>query len=51
MEEIDQMLKKWICNSIIRQQLRELIVKEVEQVRTKERVKILTWEHQLKNKR
>jgi|TARA_R110002124_G_scaffold129081_1_gene290163 hypothetical protein len=50
MEEIDQMLKQWIYNSIIRKQLRDLIVKEVEQTRTKERVKILTWEHQLKNK-
>ena len=52
MKEIDQMLKQWIpVNTIIRKQLRDLIVKEIEEVRTKERVKILTWENQLKNKR
>jgi len=52
MKEIDQMLEQWIpVNTIIRKQLRDLIVKEIEQVRTKERVKILTWENQLKNKR
>ena len=28
MEEIDQMLKQWIHNSIIRAKLRKLIVKE-----------------------
>ena len=28
MEEIDQMLKQWIHNSIVRAKLRELIVKE-----------------------
>ena len=28
MEEIDDMLKRWIHNSIIRAKLRELIVKE-----------------------
>ena len=49
MEEIDQMLKQWICNSIIRKQLRDLIVNEVEQVRTKERLKMLRWDNQLKN--
>jgi|TARA_R110002050_G_C8747847_1_gene498632 hypothetical protein len=50
-KEIDQMLKQWIpVNTIIRKQLRDLIVKEIEEARTKERVKILTWEHQLKNK-
>jgi len=49
MEEIDQMLKQWICNSIIRKQLRDLILNEVEQVRTKERLKMLKWDNQLKN--
>jgi len=29
MEEIDQMLKQWIHNSIIRAKLRELIIKEL----------------------
>ena len=28
MKEIDQMLKQWIYNSIIRAEIRELIVKE-----------------------
>jgi|TARA_R100001377_G_C3114888_1_gene83900 hypothetical protein len=52
MDKIDEMLNQWIpVNTIIRKQLRDLIVKEIEEVRTKERVKILTWEHQLKNKR
>jgi len=51
MNKIDQMLKQWIpVNTIIRKQLRDLIVKEIEEVRTKERVKMLTWEYQLKNK-
>ena len=51
MKEIDQMLKQWIpVNTIIREQLRDLIVKEIEKERTKERVKILTWDNQLKNK-
>ena len=51
MGEIDQMLKQWMpVNTVIRKQLRELIVKEIEKERTKERVKILTWEHKLKNK-
>ena len=46
MKEIDQMLKQWIpVNTIIRKQLRDLIVKEIE----KERLKILTWERQLKD--
>mgnify|MGYP003663507858 CR=1 FL=1 len=50
-KEIDQMLKQWIpVNTIIRKQLRDLIVKEIEKERTKERVKILTWDNQLKNK-
>ncbi len=46
MKEIDIMLEKWIHSSIIRDKLRELIVKEI----TKERIKILTWDNQLKNK-
>ena len=29
MEEIDEMLNKWIYNSIIRKQLRDLIIKEL----------------------
>ena len=29
MKEIDEMLEKWIINTIIRKQLRELIVKEI----------------------
>ena len=49
MREIDQMLKQWIpVNTIIREQLRDLIVKEIEKERTKERIKMLTWENQLK---
>lgn len=31
MEKIDQMLKQWIHNSIIRKQLRDLIIKEIKQ--------------------
>lgn len=31
MNEIDQMLNRWIFNSIIRKQLRNLIVKELKQ--------------------
>jgi len=49
-KEIDQMLKQWIpVNTIIRKQLRDLIVKEIEKERTKERLKMLKWEQQLKN--
>ena len=40
------MLKQWIHSSIIRDQIRKLIIKEI----TKERIKILTWDSQLKNK-
>ena len=29
MKEIDDMLNKWIYNSIIRKQLRKLIIKEI----------------------
>ena len=50
MKEIDQMLNQWITNSIIRKELRKLIVKEIEKQRTQERIKILTWERRLKNK-
>ena len=50
MEEIDQMLKQWIpINTLIRKRLRDLIVKEINKERIKERIKILTWERQLKN--
>mgnify|MGYP003625867188 FL=1 len=50
MKEIDQMLKQWIpVNTIIREQLRDLIVKEIEKERTKERIKMQAWEQQLKN--
>ena len=49
MEEIDDMLKQWIpVNTLIRKQLRDLIVKEIEKERTKERLKMLTWDIQLK---
>ena len=49
-KEIDQMLKQWIpVNTIIREQLRDLIVKEIEKERTKERIKMQAWEQQLKN--
>tara|TARA_R110000824_G_scaffold215527_1_gene402006 strand:- start:41 stop:184 length:144 start_codon:yes stop_codon:yes gene_type:complete len=47
MKEINEMLDRWIYNSIIRKQLRDLIVKEID----KERTKILTWERQLKDKK
>jgi len=50
MKEIDQMLKQWIpVNTIIRKQLRDLIVKEIEKERAKERIKMKDWEKQLKN--
>ena len=29
MKEIDEMLERWIASSIIRKQLRELIIKEI----------------------
>ena len=29
MKEIDEMLKPWVYNSIIREQLRKLIIKEI----------------------
>ena len=29
MVEIDEMLNRWVYNSIIREQLRELIIKEI----------------------
>ena len=29
MKEIDEMLEKWIVNTIIRKQLRDLIIKEI----------------------
>ena len=45
------MLKQWIpVNTIIREQLRDLIVKELEKERAKERLKMLKWDNQLKNK-
>mgnify|MGYP003655835672 FL=1 len=50
MKKIDQMLKQWIpVNTIIREQLRDLIVKEIEKERAKERIKMQAWEQQLKN--
>jgi len=51
MKKIDIMLEKWIHSSIIRDQLRKLIVKEIDKEVTKERIKILTWDSQIKNKR
>jgi len=51
MDKIDQMLEQWIYSSIVREKLRGLIVKEIEKEITKERVKMLTWDNQLKNKR
>ena len=45
------MLEQWIKNSIVRKQLRDLIVEVIEKERTKERVKILTWDNQLKNRK
>ena len=40
MKEIDQMLKQWIpVNTIIRKQLRDLIVKEIEQRKSQGKVK------------
>ena len=35
MEEIDQILNQWIRNSIIRKQLRDLIVKEINKYKNK----------------
>ena len=52
MKEIDQMLKQWIpVNTIIRKQLRDLIVKEIEKERANERLKMLKWDNQLKNRK
>mgnify|MGYP003131098784 CR=1 FL=1 len=49
MKEIDILLKRWIpVNTIIRTEVRTAIVKEIEKQRTKERIKILTWEQKLK---
>ena len=43
------MLKQWIpVNTIIRAEVRDAIVKEIEKQRTQERIKILTWERRLK---
>jgi hypothetical protein len=36
MKEIDSMLKQWIYNSIIREQLRKLIIKEINKNEQKE---------------
>tara|TARA_R110000803_G_scaffold210202_1_gene281407 strand:- start:153 stop:308 length:156 start_codon:yes stop_codon:yes gene_type:complete len=50
-KEIDILLERWIpVNTIIRAEVREAIVKEIEKQRTQERIKMLTWEHKLKNK-
>ena len=35
MEEIDAMLNRWIFNTIIRKQIRDLIVKKINQEKTK----------------
>lgn len=52
MEEIDRLLKQWIpVNTIIREEIRNAIVKEIEKEKTRERIKLLTWDNQLKNKR
>lgn len=51
MKEIDILLERWIpVNTIIRAEVRDAIVKEIEKQRTEERIKILTWERRLKNK-
>mgnify|MGYP003641315413 CR=1 FL=1 len=51
MEEIDRLLKQWIpVNTIIREEIRNAIVKEIEKQKTKERIKILTWDQKLKRK-
>ena len=51
MEEIDRLLKQWIpVNTIIREEIRNAIVKEIEKQKTKKRIKILTWEQKLKRK-
>ena len=48
-KEIDILLERWIpVNTIIRAEVRDAIVKEIEKQRTKERIKILTWENRLK---
>tara|TARA_R110002020_G_scaffold210597_2_gene416696 strand:- start:7255 stop:7410 length:156 start_codon:yes stop_codon:yes gene_type:complete len=50
-EEIDRLLKQWIpVNTIIREEIRNAIVKEIEKQKTKERIKILTWDQKLKRK-
>ena len=52
MEKIDRLLKQWIpVNTIIREEIRNAIVKEIEKEKTRERIKLLTWDNQLKNKR
>ena len=48
MDKIDIMLEQWIKNSIVRKQLRDLIVVVIEKERTKERLKMLKWDNQLK---
>ena len=51
MKEIDRLLKQWIpVNTIIRAEVRDTIVKEIEKQRTQERIKILTWELLTKKK-
>ena len=51
MKEIDRLLKQWIpVNTIIRAEVRDAIVKEIEKQRTQERIKILTWELLTKKK-
>ena len=51
MEEIDRLLKQWIpVNTIIREEIRNAMVKEIEKQKTKERIKILTGDQKLKRK-
>ena len=42
MKEIDKILNKWIYNSIIREQLRELIIKEIDY---NQDIKSILWEY------
>ena len=42
MKEIDEMLNQWIHNSIIKEKLRELIIKEIDY---NQDVKSILWEY------
>jgi len=39
MKEIDEMLDRWIFNSIIRKQLRDLIIKQIKNKHEKKKIK------------